>query len=101
MGSIENIVEAFPTYGTILPVKKSLTEKAKEGLWEIFRIDSTPLCITLAVEKILSYSSFHDLDVIENRMKAALSMDGIPGSIEIIFAEQKHGRHFVLLSWDY
>jgi hypothetical protein len=56
--SCEKMVAAIPPQGVILPVKKSLTESAKNLLWDIFGINSSPLCITIAAEKLLSYSRY-------------------------------------------
>ena len=56
--SCERMVAALPLQGVILPVKKSLTESAKNLLWDIFCINSSPLCITIALEKLLSYSRY-------------------------------------------
>ena len=56
--SCERMVAALPPQGVILPVKKSLTESAKNLLWDIFCINSSPLCITIALEKLLSYSRY-------------------------------------------
>ena len=46
---------------------------------------------------LLSHGSYQDFAVIGARMKAALSMEGIPGLISLMFAEleQNHGKKFV------
>ena len=46
---------------------------------------------------LLSHASYEDFAVIGARMKAALSMEGIPGLISLMFAEleQNHGKKFV------
>jgi hypothetical protein len=95
--SFEAMVAELPTRGVILPVHKVLTERAKELLWEITRINSSPLCITIALEMILSLGSFEDLTVVGDKMKAALAMDQVPGLISLIFAdlEENHGKKFV------
>jgi len=49
IASFELLAAALPTRGVILPVKKVLTEAVKELLWEITCIDSSPLCISIAL----------------------------------------------------
>ena len=46
---------------------------------------------------LLSHGSYQDFAVIGARMKTALSMEGIPGLISLMFAEleQNHGKKFV------
>ena len=46
---------------------------------------------------LLSYGSYENYAAIGARMKAALSMEGIPGLISLLFAEleQNHGKKFV------
>ena len=49
IASFEEMVAALPEKGVILPVKKVLTEPVKELLLEITKIDSSPLCISIAL----------------------------------------------------
>ena len=51
----------------------------------------------LITEMLLSYGSYENYAAIGTRMKAALSMEGIPGLISLLFAEleKTHGKKFV------
>ena len=68
MESFQKMVDALPSQGVILPVKKSLTESAKNLLWEIFCINSSPLCITIALEKLLSFNRYVLLSVLKSKL---------------------------------
>jgi hypothetical protein len=52
MESFEKLADALPKIGVILPVKKVLTDPMKQVLWEITCINSSPLCISIALGHI-------------------------------------------------
>ena len=87
-----------PASGTIVPLKRELSSATEAILLDLIsNIDSSPLFISVALDAVCSWPSYHDVNASGKELKDTAEKDKVRGLIDQMFRqlEEKHGSKLV------